>query len=600
MRIAIIEKKKCNPKRCSLECYKYCPRNRMGEKCIVESELDKKPIIVEQLCVGCGICVHKCPFDAIHIINLADELETEFMHSFGKNAFCLYRLPTPIKGQVVGLLGPNGIGKTTIINILSGQLQPNFGDYESGGSLELTLERFRGTELFNYFENFKDKDFKTSLKPQYVDSLPKVYKGEVFGLLKKLISEKVITGNEPGQKERIENIITKLQLQSTLKRDISKLSGGELQRVAIAATIIKDADIYFFDEPSSYLDIYQRMNTAKVIRELAAEKPTVVIEHDLAILDFLTDTVHIMYGTPGAYGVVAQPRTTRHAINIYLGGYLEKENVRFRDYEIKFEIHPPRKEWESRRLLSFPSLYKEFPNFSLRAGEGEIHLGEVIGVVGPNATGKTTFVSMLAGELEPTEGNVDIDLSVSYKPQYINPEEGLKVLDLFTIEVKDRYSDPFFVNEVKRQLRLEELENSYLDTLSGGELQRVAVGLCLARKADIYLLDEPSAYLASNQRMEMAKMLRRFIEKSKKSAMIVDHDVYFIDIVSDTLMVFGGVPGKKGKAAGPFPLKDGMNIFLRDIGISFRRDPDTKRPRINKLDSRLDREQKKSGHYYYL
>jgi len=594
MRIAIIDKKKCNPKRCSLECYKYCPRNRMGEKCIVESETDKKPIIVEQLCVGCGICVHKCPFDAIHIINLADELETEFMHSFGKNAFCLYRLPTPIKGQVVGLLGPNGIGKTTIINILSGRLQPNFGDYENGGKLELTLERFRGTELFNYFENFKNKNFTTSLKPQYVDSLPKIYTGKVFELLKKLIKT---DGTE--QKERIEDIITKLQLQSILKRDISKLSGGELQRVAIAATIIKDADIYFFDEPSSYLDIYQRMNTAKVIRELAAEKPTVVIEHDLAILDFLTDTVHIMYGTPGAYGVVAQPRTTRHAINIYLGGYLEKENVRFRDYDIRFEIHPPRKEWESHRLLEFPSLYKKFPSFSLRAGEGEIHLGEVIGVVGPNATGKTTFVSMLAGELEPTEGNVDIDLSVSYKPQYINPEEELKVLDLFTIEVKDRYRDPFFVNEVKRQLRLQELENSYLDTLSGGELQRVAVGLCLARKADIYLLDEPSAYLDSNQRMEMAKMLRRFIEKSKKSAMIVDHDVYFIDIVSDTLMVFGGEPGKKGTAAGPFSLKDGMNIFLKDIGISFRRDPDTKRPRINKLDSRLDREQKKSGDYYY-
>jgi len=306
-----------------------------------------------------------------------------------------------------------------------------------------------------------------------------------------------------------------------------------------------------------------------------------------------------MYGTPGAYGVVAQPRTTRHAINIYLGGYLEKENIRFRDYDIRFELHPPRKEWQSDPLLNFPPLVKEFPSFSLRSGEGEIHLGEVIGVVGPNATGKTTFVNMLAGELEPTEGDVDLNLSVSYKPQYINPEEELRVLDMFTIEVKDRYRDPFFAAEVKKPLRLQDLENSYLDTLSGGELQRVAVGLCLAREADIYLLDEPSAYLDSNQRMEMAKMLRRFIEKSKKSAMIVDHDVYFIDIVSDTLMVFGGVSGKQGTAAGPFSLKDGMNLFLRDIGISFRRDPDTKRPRINKTDSRLDREQKRTGEYYY-
>jgi len=190
-------------------------------------------------------------------------------------------------------------------------------------------------------------------------------------------------------------------------------------------------------------------------------------------------------------------------------------------------------------------------------------------------------------------------LKVSYKPQYINPQEGLRVIDLFMIEAKEGFNDPFFRNEVWTPLRLKDLENSMLETLSGGELQRVAVGLCLARKANLYLLDEPSAYLDSNQRMEMAKILRRFIEKSKKSAMIVDHDVYFIDIVSDSLMVFGGVPGKRGTAEGPFSLRKGMNRFLTDVAITFRRDPDTKRPRINKLDSRLDREQKVSGDYYF-
>ncbi len=594
MRIAIVEKKKCNPKRCSLECFKFCPRNRMGEKCIVEGPDAQKPIIAEELCVGCGICVHKCPFDAIHIINLANELEGQLMHSFGKNAFSLYRLPTPQQGQVVGLLGRNGIGKTTIINLLSGSIHPNFGYYEEEGNLELTLDYFKGTELYNYFENFRKDDFKTALKPQYVDSLSRAFKGKVSELLKGVIGEA-----DEEKQARVTEVLTRLHLTKLLNRDISQLSGGELQRVAIAATMIKEADIYFFDEPSSYLDIYQRLNMARLIRELAQEKPTVVIEHDLAVLDFLTDTVYIMYGTPGAYGVVAQPRNTRNAINIYLQGFLEKENVRFRDYEIEFELHPPRRHWKSNTLLWFPPMEKTFPSFHFTSGEGDIHLGEVIGVVGPNATGKTTFVKMLAGTLKPDVGDLEGMLKVSYKPQYIKPQEGLRVIDLFMMEAKEGWNDGFFKNEVKIPLRISELENSLMETLSGGELQRVAVSLCLARQADLYLLDEPSAYLDSNQRMEMAKVIRRFIEKSKKSAMIVDHDVYFIDIVSDSLMVFGGEPGKEGRAEGPFSLKQGMNRFLKDVSITFRRDQDTKRPRINKIGSRLDREQKSGGEYYY-
>jgi ATP-binding cassette subfamily E protein 1 len=138
-----------------------------------------------------------------------------------------------------------------------------------------------------------------------------------------------------------------------------------------------------------------------------------------------------------------------------------------------------------------------------------------------------------------------------------------------------------------------------VNSLSGGELQRVAIGLCLASEADMYLIDEPSAYLDSSQRMIAARTIRRVMEKSGKSALIVDHDVYFIDLVSDSLMVFGGEPSIHGTGEGPFELREGMNRFLQKVGITFRRDPDTKRPRINKLDSVKDREQKSQGEYYY-
>jgi ATP-binding cassette subfamily E protein 1 len=127
----------------------------------------------------------------------------------------------------------------------------------------------------------------------------------------------------------------------------------------------------------------------------------------------------------------------------------------------------------------------------------------------------------------------------------------------------------------------------------------MSVAAALGKKADLYLIDEPSAYLDSNQRMEMARTIRRVMEKGATSALVVDHDVYFLDIISDSVMVFSGESGISGEGKGPYDLRTGMNTFLEDVGITFRRDPDTNRPRINKSDSRLDREQKSSGEYYY-
>lgn len=547
-----------------------------------------KPIISEELCVGCGICIHKCPFDAIRIIGLPEGMEEDLVHQFGKNGFSLFRLPTPKPGLVTGLLGPNGIGKTTAISILAGELIPNIGDIKSEPTWEPVLTKFAGTELHDYLKELSSGNLKTALKPQYVDKLPKHYTGKVYELLGKL-----------SEIDELEKIITDLGLKHTLEHNLSELSGGELQRIAIAATLVKDADIYFFDEPSSYLDIYQRLKVATIIKELAERKLVVVVEHDLAVLDFLADNVNILFGVEAAYGILSHPSKVRNAINTYLNGYLRDENVRFRDRPITFTTRPPRTEWQSEVLLEFPDLKKEYPGFLLETKKGKIHEGEVVGVVGPNSTGKTTFVQLLAGELEPTEGTIDINANMSYKPQYIKIDFGGTVQELFYTNVGEDYQSNFFENEIKLPLNLEPLQNKLVDTLSGGELQRVAIAIALTKDADIYLIDEPSAYLDSNQRMEAAKTIRRVMEKAGTSAMIVDHDVYFIDLVSDSIMVFAGEPSLKGIATGPFDMRTGMNSFLKNVDITFRRDPDSHRPRVNKPGSRLDREQKSSGEYFY-
>ncbi len=585
----MVFKERCQPKRCHLECISFCPPQRTGTEVIWIDPETAKATISEETCISCGICVRKCPFDAIRIIGLPEELKEDLVHQYGKNAFRLFRLPVPKKGTVIGLLGPNGIGKTTAVGILSGETAPNLGHYRrKKPHWDDVLEYFKGTELHDYLEKISTGRLKAAIKPQYVDRLSKVYSGKVHDLL-----VKIDTGGS------LDTLVEPLGLSTFLDRDIGQLSGGELQRVAIAATMLKDADVYFFDEPSSYLDIYQRLQVAKVIQGLAKEKYVVVVEHDLAVLDFLAETVYLMYGSEGAYGIIAEPRPVRTAINVYLGGYMKEENIRFRDRDIRFETRPPRGDWKAETLVTFDELTKRYEDFELTVKPGKLRKGEVVGVVGPNATGKTTFVKMLAGEETPTTGTVQGKWQVSYKPQYLESVYEGTVRELFLNAIGKKAESGYFDTEILEPLKVKGMLERDVSTLSGGELQRVAIALCLGRDADIYLIDEPSAYLDSNQRMEAAKTIRRIMEREARTGLIVDHDVYFVDMVSDSIMVFSGDPGRTGLGEGPFPMREGMNRFLKMVGITFRRDADTNRPRINKLDSRLDREQKSSGEYYY-
>ncbi len=588
MRIAVLLKDRCKTKNCSKECIKYCPRVRAGDETIIMGG-EGFPIISEDLCVGCGICVHKCPFEAIKIIGLAQALDTDLVHQFGKNGFRLFRLPAPKKGSCIGILGPNGIGKTTAVKILSGQLKPNLGDYKDEPTWDDIIEYYAGTELHDHFKDLADKKIESVVKPQYVDKLPKITKGKIKEVLKKADT----SGN-------FDSIVERLGLANVLDKNIEKgeISGGELQLVSVAAALLRDVDLYFFDEPSSYLDIYQRLKVARILKELAEEKKVIVVEHDLAVLDFLCDNVHLMYGDEGAYGVITHARGVRHAINTYLSGYLKEENIRFGE-KIEFFAHPPKQRQNMRILITYNNLKKSFRGFSLEIESGIIRQGEIVGIVGPNAIGKTTFVKMLAGDTKPTDGEIEYSVKVSYKPQYISTDSTGTVRDFLEEKAQQLFTSPFFTAEIFEAFHLKYLMDKQLDTLSGGELQRVAIANCLVQDADIYLIDEPSAYLDSEQRMVTSRTVRRVIEKSGKSAMIVDHDVYFIDMVSDALIVFDGEPGKHGRAQGPFGLHEGMNRFLKDVDITFRRDEETKRPRVNKPESYIDRTQKQNGEYYY-
>ncbi|MFH1545617.1 MAG: ribosome biogenesis/translation initiation ATPase RLI [archaeon] len=586
VRIAVINYDKCQPEACGrFLCERICPVNRTGKECIVIDEERKQPILSEELCIGCQICSTKCPLKAISIVNISAEL-TQPIHQYGKNAFRLYRMPYPKKGAVVGLIGKNGIGKTTVLKILSGKITPNLGELEEGASLKRVIDFFKGKELMNFFEELNKGKAKLSYKPQSIDFLPEKVKGKVNALLKKA-----------DERKKLKEAVELLELTPILDHSLKDLSGGELQRIAIAVTFLREADYYFFDEPSSFLDVRQRLNAAKIINSLAAEgKSVMLVEHDLAVLDYLSEYIHVFYGRPAVYGVVSSVKSVRNGINEFLEGYLKDENTRFREKELRFEVRPPSKSKKNKSFLQYPALEKKFPSFSLKTSPGELMQGEVIGVLGPNAIGKTTFIKMLASAIKPDNTKLDFNLKVSFKPQKIESKEKLSVRELLSGKEIDK---ELFKSEIEKKLQINELMDLKLNELSGGELQKVAVSLALCREADLVLLDEPSAFIDVEERLKMADIIRNVIEKKNRVGVIVDHDILFIDYISDRLIIFNGSPSKKGSAGKPTEMHEGMNSFLESLQISFRRDSTTGRPRANKLDSVKDREQKEKREYYY-
>jgi len=621
MQLAVINKEKCRPTLCGHECKKYCPvEKKEADSCI---NIDAKAVIDENTCIGCKICVKRCPFGAIDIINLPSVSEKDMVHRYGENGFALYGIPTPSQGGVLGLLGRNGIGKTTTVKILSGQEKMNFGVFDSEVDWR---SRFRGNELMKYFEELGEK--KVSYKPQNLSALSVDI--SVIELLKK-------RGNE----EKIKEYALKLGLSNVLENKMDKLSGGELQRVAIIAASLGDADIYFFDEPLAYLDIGQRLIVSDFIKEVGIGKTVVVVEHDLLILDYLTDNLNIFYGGQGSFGLVSGIKTAKYGVNSYLSGFLKEENLRIRDKGLNFNFtrnaamrgneigawddfnirfgdggsssgdsdsHPNTLLKQSSHPKLGDSASRKFgksesddssnagsanrKGFELQVKAGKIYQNNVVGILGKNGTGKTTFVRALVGEIETDKGKIDLRLDVSYKAQYLFSESEENVRDIcFKEKINKKMMSTF---------NLGVLQDKKLNELSGGELQRFSIARCLAKDADIYFIDEPSAYLDVEERISVAKAIKDLMVEKERTAFVVDHDLLLISYLADSIINFDGEGGVKGVASSIKGFEEGVTELLKSLDITLRKDEESGRPRINKKGSVLDRGQKEKGKWVVL
>ena len=578
-RIAVIDKEKCNPAACGdFLCVRISPGNRMGKEVFYKAE-DGKAGVNESLCTDAeSLTANKCPFNAIHMVRLPEQLTSRPIHRFGKDGFILYNLPLPRFGSVVGLLGVNGVGKSTAVKILSGLLEPNFGSTETDPTKNLA-EMFRGTEAHSFFQQFTAGNISVSYKPQQVDFLVQQKKGTIRSLLE-----------QADERGAFQEVVDALELQQLLDKNINTFSGGELQRIALAMTALKKANVYIFDEPTSYLDIKQRLRLHTFLRSLATEEVAVlVIEHDLLILDALADTIQLMYGVGGAYGIVSSLSTSKVAINEFLEGYVKSDNMRFRNHKIIFQKRPISQSRIASPLLTWTNLSYSYDSFSFQAQASSLDDGgKLIGILGENGIGKTTFARILAGELKPKEGSLTSSVKVSVKPQYLSTTSE-KTVQQFLEDIP---------TPIIERLSLEQLQLRQLNQLSGGELQRVAIAKCIGTEADMYLLDEPSAYLDVEQRMVVSHLLREQAEQKEATMLVIDHDLAFIDYFAESLLIFEGQPAVKGVVSPLLSLYEGMSKFLSSLSITIRKDQETHRPRINKKDSQMDRKQKEQTQYY--
>lgn len=444
----------------------------------------------------------------------------------------------------------------------------------------------------DYFTKLLEDDLKAVVKPQYVDQLPRAVKTP-DKTVKFLLNHRSAMNN-------LEQVLDVLELNHLLERDVDKLSGGELQRFAIGTVCVQKADVYMFDEPSSYLDVKQRLSAARMIRSLlASDNYVIVVEHDLSVLDYLSDYICVLYGKPAVYGVVTLPYSVREGINIFLDGHIPTENLRFREESLTFRISEGADEFQADkgRAFKYPKMEKALGDFKLNIDPGDFTDSEIIVMMGENGTGKTTFCRLLAGALKPDNTNKVPEMRVSMKPQTITPKFEGTVRQLFFKRIKQSFLSPQFQTDVVKPLKLDDFIDQEVKNLSGGELQRVAIVMALGMPADIYLIDEPSAYLDSEQRIIAARVIKRFIMHAKKTAFIVEHDFIMATYLADRVIVFDGQPGVNAHANKPESLLTGCNTFLKNLDVTFRRDPTNYRPRINKANSQLDQEQKLGGNY---
>lgn len=369
--------------------------------------------------------------------------------------------------------------------------------------------------------------------------------------------------------DSMEELIEDLDMTSMLDTCVTDLSDAELQRFAIASTIVQMADVYLFDEPTIFLDARQKYQVARVI--LSVVKPdryVCITDNDMSVLDLVCD--HILY---------TGEETT--------SGEVHLDHYPLTLEELSEEIVTP-------PTYRYPeTVVKGFGTFSLHVMGGDLRSSEITVVLGNMHTGKTLFLEWL--------NRISVGQDFSHKDQKMIKCENRHDTVATHLYRLIRFSslDRVFQELVLKPLGIVKILDKRIKEVSQSTLQKIAIATCLGQEgARVFLLDEPSIHLDARERVIAAQTIKRFIAYSRKAALVVEQDFMMATYLADRVIVVQGEPGVQSTVNSPVLMSNGVNQYLSDLNITCRSNRFTSLARMNKPRSVEDEEQKTGGHFF--
>lgn len=438
-----------------------------------------------------------------------------------ENGFQLYSLPEIPEAGAHGIAGSDSLGKTTSLLLLAGKIDPSKGWYAA-------VTRYGGTRLGEHLKRLEADNTRVSLKPQDIARLrhmPDLHKN---------IEDLEIRGE----------IASDLGITDVPKiGELEKLDAAELQLVAIAAALSSRADIYLLDEPTNFLDIRQKMRVAALIRKVAATKPIIIADHDIAFLDFTCDTIQILYGEAEKWSALTETYPAARALGYIVGGYIPEKK-----FTLASPTRPAKRMPAGEILMKINGMRIKRPGFELRMPAGEIRKGGHIAVIGEKGLGRSSLLGAIAGEIKPASGEIKGTPAISLKPQHLSVRN-----------VKNLMKG--VPTELIKSIGLERLMGRGPYTPSEGERQKLAVMMCLAKEADLYIFDEPSQGLDILSRLAAARLIAE-----KPAALVTDHDIFFLASITEDAWLLSGKPGQRSEVTKrQLPLA--IKSLLKEFGL---------------------------------
>lgn len=478
------------------------------------------------------------------------------------------------EGQRVGLIAKNGAGKTTLLNILSGKEGYDGGNIVYRRDLKvayLEQDPHYPEELTVLEACFHHGNSTVELIKEYEKCMETEGHPGLEELLIRMEHEKAWD-----YERQAKQILSQLKIRD-FNQKVKHLSGGQLKRVALANTLITEPDLLILDEPTNHLDLDMTEWLEEYLQR--ANLSLLMVTHDRYFLDRVCSEIleidnRQVYQYKGNYTYYLEKREERvnavtveieRANNLYRtelewmrrmpqarghkaryreDAFYELEKVakqRFNNDNVKLDV---KASYIGSKIFEAEHLFKSFGDLKILDDFSYIFSRyEKMGIVGNNGTGKSTFIKMLMGEVQPDSGTIDIGETVRfgyYSQDGLQFDDQLKVIDVVqniaeVIELgngKKLTASQF----LQHFLFTPETQHSYVYKLSGGERRRLYLCTVLMRNPNFLVLDEPTNDLD----IVTLNVLEEYLQNFKGCVIVVSHDRYFMDKVVDHLLVFNG------------------------------------------------------------